>query len=185
LDVHAGYLDASGWLTNEFLRSGDSFTIGNRRVYLGGHSAGGAIAQILALRLYGSLGVKQIYTFGSPKWCSRLTASLYAALPFESFRFVMAGDPVPYLPLNSWRELLGRPGFAHTSLGLEVDDSGQVLSEYGYTTARRLYCAARNVWRYGVINSLIALRRLNEIIVERHGITRYRAAIERAAEVHS
>jgi hypothetical protein len=182
LDIHAGYLDASGWLANELLRSGDTYNIGRRRVYLGGHSAGGAIAEILALRLYGTMKVSQTYTFGSPKWCSRLTASLYSSLPFESFRFVMAGDPVPYLPLNSWRELLGRPGFAHTSLGIEISDSGQMLSENGLTRARRLYCAARHVWRYGVINSLIALRRLDEIIVESHGITRYRAAIEQALE---
>lgn len=180
LQVHEGYWDSAGWLVREITRSEFPTLTAGRRLYVGGHSAGGAIAEILPVRDM-RFRPHQIFTFGSPKWCSRLSAALYSAFPWQTYRFTMSGDPVPYLPLNSWRQLLGRPGFAHTAPGMEVSDDGDVLSVDGMTLARRLYCTAHHIYRHGVFGLLSSIGNLRETIAANHGIARYRAAIEIAA----
>lgn len=183
LHIHQGYFDASRWIADELLGKRFFEYLEGRKLYVGGHSAGGAIAEIVAMRCRHLAQPKQIYTFGSPKWCSRLSASLYSAFSWESYRFVMAGDPVPYLPLDGWRQLIGRPGFAHTSAGLEITDDGQVLSANGLTMMRRIACLARTAWSHGLIRSLVALGTIRDTIAKNHGIARYRAALDRATEV--
>lgn len=180
LEVHQGYWDAAGWIVREIVRSEFLTMAAGRRIYLGGHSAGGAIAEMLPVR---DMRFKphQVFTFGSPKWCSRLSAALYSAFPWETYRFTMSGDPVPYLPLNGWRQLLGRPGFAHTAPGMEVSDDGDVLSVDGMTMARRIYCTARHVYRHGLFGVLSSIGNLRKTITDNHGIERYHAAIELAA----
>ena len=183
LHVHEGYFDASRWIGAELVNKHFFDNLGGRKLYFGGHSAGGAIAEILAMRCRHLAQPDQIFTFGSPKWCSRLSASLYSAFSWQVYRFVMAGDPVPYFPLDGWRQLIGRPGFAHTSQGLELTDQGQVWSANGLTTLRRITCVARTAWHHGLIRSLIALGKIRDTINTNHGIARYRAALDRATEV--
>lgn len=181
LHAHKGYLDAAQWIGREIVRSEFPTLTSGRRLYLGGHSAGGAIAELLPIK-NPLFRPEQIYTFGSPKWCSKLSASLYSAFAWETYRFVMPGDPVPYLPMNGWRQLIGIPGFAHTAMGLEVDDNGIVISTTGVALSARVLATIRHTLRYGVIGAMVALKRLPDYIKDNHGIDRYAKAIQKATE---
>ncbi|HBO40897.1 MAG: hypothetical protein A2087_05165 [Spirochaetes bacterium GWD1_61_31] len=86
-----GYLD-------EILESGQA-----DKIFFTGHSLGGALATLASA--YYRRQVASLYSFGTPKVGNE---EFCANFPVQAWRFVTAGDPVPYLPPNL-------PGFAKES----------------------------------------------------------------------
>jgi hypothetical protein len=77
-----------------------------RDVWLTGHSLGGALATLAALRLLGEgYTVKGTYTYGSPRVGNLAFYEGYAAV---NYRFVNNNDLVTHVPLETL--LLGVPG---------------------------------------------------------------------------
>jgi hypothetical protein len=62
-------------------------------VYLTGHSLGGAIAQIIGMWLHKEGHNVQIFTFGSPKVCTKFMFN-----EPNHWRVAVRSDPVPYMP---------------------------------------------------------------------------------------
>lgn len=77
------------------------------RIVLTGHSLGGALALLSGLHLRHD----SIYTFGMPKVCE---SGLLQELPPRHYRYILEGDPVPRLPLDSM-------GFRHDIPSLKLD----------------------------------------------------------------
>lgn len=69
------------------------------RIVIAGHSLGGAMATLAALRLGITYSVEAVYTFGSPRVGNGGFARAYnAAFAHRTFRVVNSGDPVPHIP---------------------------------------------------------------------------------------
>jgi len=75
-------------------------TANDRPVLLAGHSLGGALAVIAALRLHraGAHHVQGVYTFGMPRTGTATFAADYTALNTVTYRFRHGRDVVPALP---------------------------------------------------------------------------------------
>ncbi len=105
--VHRGfysaYLNVEGQLREALL------AIGNKPIYLAGHSLGGAVALVASAALGGHdvLGerVAAVYTFGSPRVGGTDFANVVKA---PHYRVVNSGDAIPLVPPNWIR------GFRHT-----------------------------------------------------------------------
>jgi hypothetical protein len=110
--LHKGFSDALGCVWSKMWCRIDCWLQGRlqerRRLWLSGHSLGGALATITALRLecqYG-LACHAIFTFGSPRVMSVDLSKCYTekvagTLPHgkaRHFRFFTRGDPVTSLP---------------------------------------------------------------------------------------
>lgn len=66
-------------------------------IWLTGHSAGGAVAILLADSLSKKYPNLSVYTFGAPKVCNKLAAKNYKAMAYQYFNEF---DPIPLLPPN-------------------------------------------------------------------------------------
>lgn len=90
-EVYRTAIDILNYLVEPIRRPGDIFR-------LCGHSAGGGVAECLAVLITGrvELNVAEIITFGAPK------VALPDAIPFNlrtsRSRYIVAGDPVPAVP---------------------------------------------------------------------------------------
>ena len=78
-------------------------------LYVTGHSLGGAMALLFALRLCGnpahqgiSSKLRAVYTFGQPLTLAAPIPKAVAAVAPRVFRHVTAGDPIPALPPALW-----------------------------------------------------------------------------------
>lgn len=109
--VHKGYYECFSKVWNNFILKSDILTIlKSKKLYVTGHSFGGALATIAAyvLRATNAVGKNNmtVYTYGSPKVFKRAKISLYrmfnetltAELNDNIFRYVNTGDIVPKLP---------------------------------------------------------------------------------------
>ncbi|MCF6147287.1 MAG: lipase family protein [Candidatus Kuenenia sp.] len=93
---HRGFYRAFNYVKDAVLENIPEYfpTIFNR-IYIVGHSLGGAIAKVAADEIYAKTRhTITTYTFGSPKHNDG-TTELYGC------RFVNAGDPIPAYPFNS------------------------------------------------------------------------------------
>lgn len=175
--AHHGYVMAAEWLRKEIFRS-DLMPIieGTNwlgRLIIGGHSAGGAIAQLLSLEP--RLRPREVFTFGSPKAFTAASAATYAAMPWETFRFVMDGDPVPFLPLKLPRLLLGRPQYAHTSSAMLLSPNGN-LRAGNENALKKLLSIAMQAKTFGIA-AIIAWLKRDAVFSDAHGIDGYLNAI--------
>lgn len=95
--VHAGWLTAYRSVRGEILKKFDANT--PSKIFVTGHSAGGALAILAAfdLRMRYKVPVT-MYNFGSPRVGDLKFMLLYNLLVPDSFRVVIAGDVVPLLP---------------------------------------------------------------------------------------
>ena len=100
--VHKGFLRAFDSVVVELLHD-----VRNRltrlpgaRIYVTGHSLGGALATLCALDFHRlNLPVERVVTFGCPRVGNKHFARLYnAALGEKTFNLVNEGDPVPLVP---------------------------------------------------------------------------------------
>ena len=94
--VHKGFSKSLDNLWNFILTYLDD----NLKIFVTGHSKGGAIANLFALRCY-SIGkqVEEIYTFGAPATGNLEHQKYYESIFYEKhFRIVNRYDIVPHLP---------------------------------------------------------------------------------------
>lgn len=129
-EVHRGF---SEYVSKVFSRVFDACrSPGNRRLYVVGHSLGGAAAQILAFRLamLGSV-VARVVTFGSPRVGNKTFAQEYNRLnelDERTRRYRRVLDPVPHLPPRRW-------GYRHTAGERYIDRNGKIHKQIGWWSA--------------------------------------------------
>ncbi|MEM9065875.1 MAG: lipase family protein [Planctomycetota bacterium] len=119
-----------------------------RPIYCCGHSLGGAVATVTALRLLRQAGqdVRGLYTYGMPRVGNAAFAGLVNNDIAEKHRWVNRCDPVPNVPLNSL-------GYIH----------------WGGSTYRRIESPSRVVLR--------SQKQLSGFETERHAIAEYQDII--------
>lgn len=150
-DVHKGFADAAVWLAEKMIADGFGTFAYGKRLYIGGHSAGGAIAEMLPLYDRRFTPVAS-FTFGAPKWCESKSAAGYRAQPWQKHRFVMTYDPVPYLPLTLWRRALGMRYFTHIVKAFELHDEGTWEDADDIAAAERVGSVLRHTVTAGAAN---------------------------------
>ena len=177
-EVHSGFASQAEWMSREINRSDFYSLVEGKRLYIGGHSAGGAIAELMPIvssRMLSS--VDGVYTFGAPKSMARRSAAKYMAMPFKAYGFSMDGDPIPYVPLNLVRMLLGKRTYAHGSVGLSINDDGLVRSASGTTAVEKTFAVAKSIYLAGLTSLAVFIRQLPSLM-KSHSILRYQDAIE-------
>ncbi len=121
--VHKGFLDA--WRDVEAAVRGKIAGTGPRRIWICGHSLGGALAKVAAASLhFGNppVAVQGVVTFGQPRvGNARFAAAFDAAFGGRSFRFINDRDIVPRVP----------PGLEYTHDGgrLFINSQGEITPE--------------------------------------------------------
>lgn len=163
LQVHSGFANAAKSLLPAFTAI-DLIRYTHRLpLVIGGHSAGGAIAELLSCVRW--IKPREVVTFGSPRVFSSDSAAYYAAKPWKQYRFVSGGDPVPGLPLRKFRCLFGRAKYSHTSQPIEIDSGGNVMIGQEITVTRSIVRhAASLVFGSGVGRSSL---------LKKHSVERY------------
>lgn len=181
LVAHRGFIEAAEWIRREVVRSDLMEIVLQHDLpgVIGGHSLGGAVAQILALEE--RFGATQVVTLGSPKVWERSSAASYYAYGFELHRFVTEGDIVPYMPFAIGAWLTGRPAYVHASAAMRLAEDGSVaIDELGIF--RRAIKAATQTTQLAVA---VGLMLVNRRLPDAHGIDRYcesiKASIERVS----
>ena len=87
--LHRGFRDAADIIYSDIK---NNYKL-EPTVYLTGHSLGGAIAQIIGMWLHKDGYNVQIFTFGSPKVCTKFLFN-----EPNHWRVAVRSDPVPYMP---------------------------------------------------------------------------------------
>jgi pimeloyl-ACP methyl ester carboxylesterase len=104
--VHAGFLEA--WLSVKADLLDCLLDHRGKKMWITGHSLGGALAQLAALDLFfkpNAPSIAGVYTFGQPRVGNAAFAAFYNdILKDQSYRVVHANDIVPRVPwlLNSY-----------------------------------------------------------------------------------
>lgn len=177
-EVHKGFSESAESVVKLIRGSDLPAVMHGKRLYLGGHSAGGAIAEVMAA-IYSEVRPDSVYTFGSPKSMSAKTAASYHAQPWRSFRFIMPSDPVPYLPLASISWLTGRSQYAHPSRAMELREDGTVLSHDGLSTVGRFLAVFRKFYMSSLVAFMPWIKGFDGLI-DVHSSHRYIAALRKA-----
>ena len=118
--VHSGFMEAFSVVREKIFTAMTRARENNKKLYLSGHSLGGALATIAAADSnikIGSTPIEAIYTFGMPKTSNR-TAADYINSNFGSrfFRFVNDRDIVTRIP----------PGSRHVGRLIHFDKHGEI-----------------------------------------------------------
>lgn len=174
--VHRGFAE-SAIAIRQLLddRSIQNFIRG-RRLIIGGHSAGGAIAELLAVVPW--MRPDAVITFGAPRFVSSSTAAAMRSMPWPVHRFVTLADPVPGMPLRRFRCLFGRARYSHTSPALELTDSGRILLEHDLSLARRVAQHVIGIVLYFLTAGMLTIPRFT--ISGNHGVEAYARRINLA-----
>lgn len=178
--VHRGYSDAANHLWYEFDTQRLFDETRFRPLVLGGHSAGGAIAQLLSTRR--NMAPREIVTFGAPGVFGRRAAASYQKNGWPHYRFVFPGDPVPKLPFRQFRCLCGRATYEHTAPALYLGDDGEVRSQDDANKLKRTLGLAASLLVEGSASVAESVRLLPRWIRRSHSMSRYAAAIDRSVE---
>jgi hypothetical protein len=145
VEVHSGFHRGFMAVAEEIEAAVCDAVQAGRRLWVTGHSMGGALATLAAPWLCArDLPVAGVYTFGAPMAGGVGLTNLFRTLPIRGFhRYVQAGDPVPALP--------PRPAvYQHTVPPHVIHPDGTIsLAETGYQGPRSLrrhmvqrYCKA-------------------------------------------
>ena len=132
VEVHSGFLRAFESVIVPLTTYLRQLVVGERKVFVTGHSLGGALAILCAFELKKqSFNVQQVYTFGQPRVGNGAFKKLYEApLGNQTFRVVYQEDivaRVPHFPcwqdpyrhvgreifLSAFRELVVAPSLWH------------------------------------------------------------------------
>ena len=175
--MHAGFRQSSDLFYSSLMRTGARCLWVNRKLYIGGHSCGGAIAQALSSdALAPEIRPSEVYSFGSPRVFSPQLAARYSADGVPMYRFVMPGDLVPHMPLRKFRRLFNGAGYAHAGIEMHLGDDGTIETDPAFTSTTRVIQVA------GSVCSLLARRpwRVVTELKRRHSMNRYSTAINKA-----
>lgn len=137
-----------------------------QRVLLTGHSLGGALATLTAVRLTRSrVPVEAVYTFGSPRVGNSVFSRSY---PLTHYRFEHGNDIVPWLPLAGiMAEIFFQPDYVHTG-ELKYLVKGRCAIQQNYAGWKRTFAELRRAAR--VV--------FDEGNIEDHGVRSYVKYIE-------
>lgn len=159
LTAHSGFIDAltkkgisSCSILDEILGEMKENSVENGRqkqIFLTGHSLGGALATLMALKIRGVLVQPiekgevsmndwsereirlscplAVYTFGSPRvLTSKLAIAYDAELKTVTYRLVHENDVVTQIPFYRW-------GYTHVGTHIQLESSGEVSSDPIYS----------------------------------------------------
>jgi len=138
--VHRGFLSVYEEIMNEGLREMFDATLKrlpDAKIFLSGHSAGGAVATIMAYDLALPWTPEQrlqinVYSFGSPRVFTKGMTNEYNTFVKNTYRFVYKEDPVPHVPLLSMGyEHVGQLIFGSTPVFEDCICKGLVDSDGG------------------------------------------------------
>ena len=117
--VHFGFLNAYRPVRKRILKTIKKLAKKNRqRIYVTGHSLGGALATLCAADIRRSLRLQTtMYNFGGPRVGNRRFAKLYNKLVPDTFRFVNDADVIPTIP---------KIGYHHVGNLCYIDEGGAV-----------------------------------------------------------
>lgn len=111
--VHEGFLNAFDAVLPALTAALRKIVVGTRKIYVTGHSLGGALALLCAYELdRQGFNVAQVYTFGQPRVGNAAWVRMYESrLGLKTWRFVYQEDIVPRVPhLPSWHDLYRHAG---------------------------------------------------------------------------
>jgi len=118
--VHRGFLNAFSVVQSEVFAALTRARFFDRKVYIAGHSLGGALAVIGAAQANFEIGetpIHGIYTFGMPKTCNRKCARyIHSVFNSRLLRFVNNEDLVTKIP----------PLSRHVGRLIHFDESGKI-----------------------------------------------------------
>lgn len=141
LNVLPNSLENGGWVHSGFKYEVDKIwaqieeslpLLENKKIYITGHSLGGAMATIAASRLQSK--IECLYTFGSPRVGSKIFAD---SIKVKHFRFVNNNDIVPSVPFVLM-------GYRHHSEPIYIDYYGNIKK---YSFWQRFKDQLRGRWR--------------------------------------
>ena len=120
-NVHRGFQTAIDHIWESLVVTILKFRTKNQKLFLTGHSLGGALATLSAIRLVKSgQPVNALYTYGSPRVGNRDFRSEFNRLLLDrAFRFVNDEDGVARLPMKAL-------GYCHVGQKFRFDRSGQL-----------------------------------------------------------
>ena len=126
-----------------------------RQIYFTGHSLGGAVACVAALKCMAFImpqwaGNCAVYTFGCPRIGNGAFSSLFNSIITTAHRVVLADDPVTRLP-GSWIS-----NYSHVGRTIHIDNEGNEL---------------------GIISGLRSALRGSIIDIDDHKLTNYQKAL--------
>ena len=156
-DVHKGFYNAVNSLWDHKVESVNNTMISiksavisqlkenpNSKIYITGHSLGGAIAAMLYIKianlqtelpnikLQTIQDIVYIYTYGQPKWCSAAHSTGMKDFANHYYRVVNPNDHVPGLPLKYWLRYSydHLPGYEYNTVkGMIIKGSGQDVAQ--------------------------------------------------------
>lgn len=120
-NVHCGFQSAIDHIWESLVVTILQFRTKNQKLFLTGHSLGGALATLSAIRLVKSgQPVDALYTYGSPRVGNRAFRSEFNAILLDrTFRFVNDEDGVARLPMKAL-------GYCHVGQKFRFDRSGHL-----------------------------------------------------------
>jgi triacylglycerol lipase len=120
--MHYGFAEALQSIHPKVRDAITEFRDHDQTIWFAGHSLGGALAALAAMRLHfeePSLLADGVYTFGQPRVCDRTLAAAHdEAFGDRTHRFVNNNDIVPQVPPE--------PVFHHTKTLHYIDSDGRV-----------------------------------------------------------
>ncbi len=123
---HRGFIGALAEIWSPLVAQLEQLPLGSRKLWVTGHSLGGAIAMLASWRfIQNFLDVHAVYTFGSPMVGNEAASKAFEReLGGRIFRFVDAPDLVPWLPTIS---LIANP-FMHGPTEMKLASGAGAIS---------------------------------------------------------
>ncbi|GAB4487911.1 MAG: hypothetical protein OHK0045_09010 [Raineya sp.] len=119
--LHRGFWEALDAIWDLLCKQIQDFRIKNQKIWLTGHSQGGALAMLAARRLIAEkLAIQGVYTYGQPKIGDMLFAANYdSILKKQTFRLYNEDDPIVNNPPKLYHA--GTPVRIFKNGGFEIE----------------------------------------------------------------
>lgn len=184
--VHRGYAQMTRSLWGEVSAALRRSVTGRRRIWLTGHSQGGALAVLVAAKLAAQGSPPSgVITFGAPRVGDQ---AFNASVQVPVVRFELADDLVPSLPPNrAVRRLLNTAlnGVGLPRVQLAETDYSQIGALQFIDTSGRVWTDASDLVRVARLGPLLADARLRWRMFRDHGLTRYAAVLIATASANA
>lgn len=161
LSVHGGFLDIFKMV---YTSLSDNFKLiekSTKPLIIAGHSLGGAVAQLLALKIHTLQPT--VFTYGSPRVGNQAFATTFNQLIKKSIRYVNGFDPVPALPPKLVIEA-GKEIYKHTKKEVNIYAGIKKLDDWKQITHPDvIYSHLPTTYLKAIDNSLTDLsKKINE-----------------------